>query len=62
MGKDKKRFPSVRPEDGSKRLEANEHNRLPQPLRGVANFLNEERAASQEDYKKLKELKKNPKY
>ena len=58
----KKKKHQDRPEDGSSRLEANEHNRLPQPLRGVANFLNEERAASQEDYKKLKELKKNPKY
>ena len=62
MGKDKKRFPSVRPEDGSSRLQANEDNRLPQPLRGIANFLNEEKAASQEDYKTLRKLKKNPKY
>ena len=62
MGKDKKRFPSVRPEDGSSRLEANQHNRLPQPIRGVANWLNEEKAASQEDYKTLRKLKKNPKY
>ena len=62
MGKDKKRFPSVRPEDGSSRLETNQHNRLPQPLRGIANFLNEEGAASREDYKTLRKLKKNPKY
>ena len=62
MPKDKKRFPSVRPEDGSSRLQANEDNRLPQPLRGIANFLNEEKAASQEDYKTLRKLKKNPKY
>ena len=26
MAKNKKRFPSVRPEDGSSRLEANQHN------------------------------------
>ena len=62
MGKDKKRFPSVRPEDGSSRLEANQHNRLPQPIRGVANWLNEEKAASQEDYKTLRKQKKTPKY
>ena len=58
----KKKKHQDRPEDGSKRLNANEENRLPQPLRGVANFLNEEKAASQEDYKKLRKLKKNPKY
>lgn len=36
--------------------------RLPQPLRGIANFLNEEKAATEQDYKKIRELKKNPKY
>ena len=36
--------------------------RLPQPIRGVANWLNEEKAATQEDYKTLRNLKKNPKY
>ena len=58
----KKKKHQDRPENGSSRLEANEHNRLPQPIRGVANFLNEEGAAAREDYKTLRKLKKNPKY
>mgnify|MGYP003108417795 CR=1 FL=1 len=36
--------------------------RLPQPIRGVANWLHEEGAAAREDYKTLRDLKKNPKY
>ena len=36
--------------------------RLPQPIRGIANWLNEEKAATQEDGAKVKKLKKNPKY
>ena len=36
--------------------------RLPQPIRGIANWLNEEKAAAQEDGAKVKKLKKNPKY
>jgi len=36
--------------------------RLPQPLRGIANFLNEESAATRNDFKTLRKLKKNPKY
>ena len=36
--------------------------RIPQPIRGVLNFLNEEKAAATEDYPRLRELKKNPKY
>ena len=31
-------------------------------LRGVKNWLNEEQAAATEDYEKLRELRKNPKY
>ena len=36
--------------------------RLPQPLRGIANFLNEESAATRNDFKTLRRLKKKPKY
>ena len=36
--------------------------RLPQTLRGIANFLNEESAATRNDFKTLRKLKKNPKY
>ena len=36
--------------------------RLPQPFRGVANWLNEEKAAAQEDGATVRKLKKNPKY
>tara|TARA_R100000234_G_C4980471_1_gene170547 strand:+ start:146 stop:331 length:186 start_codon:yes stop_codon:yes gene_type:complete len=36
--------------------------RLPQPIRGIANFLNEEEAATRNDFKTLRKLKKNPKY
>ena len=36
--------------------------RLPQPLRGIANFLNEESAATRNDFKTLRKLKKKPKY
>ena len=36
--------------------------KLPQPLRGAANWLNEENAAAREDYETLRNLKKNPKY
>ena len=32
------------------------------PFRGVANFLNEEAAATRGDYDTLRRLKKNPKY
>ena len=39
-----------------------EKSRLPKPVRGVLNFLNEESAAAREDYKKVKKLKQNPKY
>jgi hypothetical protein len=31
-------------------------------IRGVKNWLNEEKAAAREDYKTLRKLKKNPKY
>ena len=31
-------------------------------VRGVKNWLNEEKAAAREDYKTLRKLKKNPKY
>ena len=31
-------------------------------LRGIKNWLNEEGAASREDYAELRRLKKNPKY
>ena len=36
--------------------------RLPQPIRGIANWLNEEKAAAQEDGATVRNLKKNPKY
>jgi len=36
--------------------------RLPQPIRGVFNWLNEEKAAATEDGAAVRELKKNPKY
>jgi len=36
--------------------------RLPQPLRGVANFLNEEKAATEGNFEKLRKLKKKPRY
>ena len=36
--------------------------RLPQPIRGIANWLNEEKAAAQEDGAKVRKLKKNPRY
>jgi len=36
--------------------------RLIQPLRGIANFLNEESAATRGDYNTLRKLKKKPKY
>jgi len=36
--------------------------RLPQPIRGIANWLNEEKAAAQEDGATVKKLKKKPKY
>lgn len=36
--------------------------RLPQPLRGIANFLNEESAATRNDFKTLRKLKNKPKY
>ena len=36
--------------------------RLPQPFRGIANFLNEESAATRNDFKTLRKLKKKPKY
>tara|TARA_R100000231_G_scaffold10198_1_gene12493 strand:+ start:801 stop:989 length:189 start_codon:yes stop_codon:yes gene_type:complete len=36
--------------------------RLPQPLRGIANFLNEESAATRNDFKTLRKLKRKPKY
>ena len=36
--------------------------RLPQPIRGIANFLNEESAATRNDFKTLRKLKKKPKY
>ena len=36
--------------------------RLIQPLRGIANFLNEEEAATRGDFKTLRKLKKKPKY
>ena len=36
--------------------------RLPQPLRGIANFLNEESAATRNNFKTLRKLKKKPKY
>ena len=39
-----------------------EAKRLPQPIRGALNFLNEESAAAREDYKKVKNLRNNPKY
>lgn len=54
-------YDSVRPKDAPPK-KAKKKKRLPQPLRGAANFLNEERAASREDYATLKKLKKNPKY
>jgi len=40
----------------------NKKKRLPQPIRGIANFLNEESAATRNDFKTLRKLKKNPKY
>ena len=36
--------------------------RLIQPIRGIANFLNEEKAATQGNFDKLRKLKKKPKY
>ena len=36
--------------------------RLPQPIRGVMNFLNEEKAAATENYPEIRKLKKKPKY
>ena len=42
--------------------ERQEKKRLPQPVRGVLNFLNEESAAAREDYKKVNKLRNNPKY
>jgi len=36
--------------------------RLVQPLRGVANFLNEESAATRGDFETLRKLKKKPRY
>ena len=36
--------------------------RLPQPIRGIANFLNEEKAATQGNFEKLRKLKNKPKY
>tara|TARA_R100000458_G_C8142359_1_gene153001 strand:- start:32 stop:211 length:180 start_codon:yes stop_codon:yes gene_type:complete len=36
--------------------------RLPQPIRGVLNFLNEEEAAATENYSEIRKLKKKPKY
>ena len=36
--------------------------RLPQPVRGIANFLNEEKAATQGNFEKLRKLKKKPRY
>ena len=36
--------------------------RLPQPIRGVLNFLNEEKAATESNYEKLRKLKKKPRY
>ena len=36
--------------------------RLPQPLRGIANFLNEEQAATQGNFEKLRNLKRKPRY
>jgi len=36
--------------------------RLPQPIRGIANFLNEEQAATQGNFEKLRKLKKKPRY
>jgi hypothetical protein len=37
-------------------------NLLIRLIKGGGNFLNEERAASQEDYAELRRLRKNPKY
>ena len=36
--------------------------RLIQPLRGIANFLNEEKAATQGNFEKLRKLKDKPRY
>tara|TARA_R100000231_G_scaffold51982_2_gene43869 strand:+ start:61 stop:255 length:195 start_codon:yes stop_codon:yes gene_type:complete len=36
--------------------------RLIQPFRGIANFLNEESAATRNDFKTLRRLKNKPKY
>ena len=36
--------------------------RLPQPIRGIFNWLNEESAAAREDGATVRKLKKNPKY
>ena len=53
-------YGSVRPDEQNTEDAAGK--RLPQPIRGVLNFLNEEKAAATEDYPRLRELKKNPKY
>ena len=36
--------------------------RLPKIIRGPLNWLNEEKAAATEDFKTLRDLKKDPKY
>ncbi len=56
-----KPYPSVRPK-GAPPKKAKKQKRLPRVVRGVLNFLNEEQAAATENYPKLRELKKNPKY
>ena len=52
------KYGSVRPADAPPK----KMKRIPQPLRGAMNWLNEESAAAREDYKKLRNLRKNPKY
>ena len=58
-------YDSVRPKDAppkkNKKKKATK-SRLPKIIRGPLNWLNEEQAASQEDYQKVRELKKNPRY
>ena len=58
-------YDSVRPKDAppkkAKKVKK-QKKRLPQPIRGVLNFVNEEKAAAQEDYATIRKLKKNPRY
>ena len=46
----------------NKKKKKKKDNLLIRGLKGAGNFLNEEQAAPQEDYEKLRKLKKNPKY